>query len=97
MRGIKLVVLKVEGSKGQASVFKESRQIRSRNDDTVIDRGEATRQWQCEQELVWMWLPHSYPLQLRRLHCGAESDVIDGCHVRWHDILDENYMTSHTI
>lgn len=44
MRGIKLVLLKFEGSKGQASVFKESRQIESRNDDTVIDRDEATRQ-----------------------------------------------------
>lgn len=80
MRGIKLVVLKFEGSKGQASVFKESRQIENRNDDTVIDRDEATRQWQCEQQLVWRRLPHS--LELRRLtHCGAESDVIDGCHV----------------
>lgn len=85
MRGIKLVVLKVEGSKGQASVFKESRQIRSRNDDTVIDRDEATRQWQWqrEQELVWRWLPHSHSLELSDdlTHCGAEGDVIDGCHV----------------
>lgn len=62
MRGIKLVVLKFEGSKGQASVFKESRQIENRNDDTVIDRDEATRQWQCEQQLVWRRLPHSLEL-----------------------------------